>query len=111
MCIAGGHLLGRIEADARSSDGWQRNSLPRSSSTWSWTITQGTAMRGREFLEVAKAQFDVDASPVNWRAAIIHANYALLLECREAMVAWALPPLTRLQVHSQIRLRLICSTD
>ena len=68
-------------------------------------------MRGREFLEVAKGQFDVGASAANWRAATIHSYYALLLECREAMVRWGLPPLSRLQVHSQVRLRLILSSD
>jgi hypothetical protein len=42
---------------------------------------------------------------------MIHAYYALLLECREAMTRWGLPPLTPLQVHAQVRLRLLYSTD
>jgi hypothetical protein len=42
---------------------------------------------------------------------MIHAYYALLLECRDAMERWGLPPLARLQVHAQVRLRLFYSTE
>jgi hypothetical protein len=34
----------------------------------------------------------------------------LLLECRDAMTRWGLPPLSRQQVHAQVRLRLVYST-
>jgi hypothetical protein len=42
---------------------------------------------------------------------MIHAYYALLLECREAMDRWGLPPLTRLQVHAQVRHRLLYASE
>jgi hypothetical protein len=68
-------------------------------------------MQGREFLELAHELFSPGASARHWRAAIIHAYYALLLECREAMSRWGLPPLAHQQVHAQVRLRLVYSTD
>ena len=63
-------------------------------------------MQGREFLELAK-ELVVGNGPCHWRGAIIHAYYALLLECREAMNRWGLPAPTRHQIHSTIRLRLV----
>src|SRR5438445_4967706 len=68
-------------------------------------------MQAREFLELARELFGPGASARHWRGAIIHAYYALLLECREAMARWGLPALTRQQVHAQVRLRLIYATD
>jgi hypothetical protein len=59
---------------------------------------------GREILAFATL-------PRHWRAVIIHAYYALLLESRDAMTRWGLPPLTRQQLHAQVRLRLVYSTD
>src|SRR5262249_43554470 len=41
----------------------------------------------------------------------IHAYYALLLECRDAMERGGLPPLGRHQVHGQARLRLVFAGD
>ena|SRR5436190_1871088 len=67
-------------------------------------------MQGRTFLDQARDSLP-GTKPRQRRAAIIHAYYALLLECREAMIRWGLPTLQRLQVHSQVRLRLIYSTD
>ncbi len=67
-------------------------------------------MRGREFLELAKELLP-GTLPRHWRGIIIHAYYGLLLECREAMARWRLPPLTRLQLHSQVRLRLVFAND
>jgi hypothetical protein len=67
-------------------------------------------MQGREFLQLAREQL-AGGLPRHRRGAMIHAYYALLLECREAMDRWGLPPLTRLQVHAQVRLRLFYSTD
>lgn len=68
-------------------------------------------MPGREFLELARELLAFGTRPRHWRAAIIHAYYALLLECRDAMTRWGLPPLARHQVHAQVRLRLVFSTD
>jgi hypothetical protein len=68
-------------------------------------------MQGREFLELARELLVSGTLPRHWRAVVIHAYYALLLECRDAMGRWGLPPLTRQQVHGQVRLRLIYSSD
>jgi hypothetical protein len=68
-------------------------------------------MQGREFLDLARELIGPGASARHWRGAIIHAYYALLLECRETMDRWGLPPLTRLQLHAQVRLRLLYATD
>src|SRR5205809_232107 len=68
-------------------------------------------MPGREFLELARELLALGTLPRHWRAVIIHAYYALLLECRDAMSRWGLPPLARQQVHAKVRLRLIYATD
>src|SRR2546423_12747327 len=47
----------------------------------------------------------------HWRAVIIHAYYALLLECRDAMARWKLPSVARQQLHAQVRLRFIYAAD
>jgi hypothetical protein len=47
----------------------------------------------------------------HWRAVVIHAYYAGLLECREGMTRWGLPRLVRQQLHAQVRLRLLYSAD
>jgi hypothetical protein len=67
-------------------------------------------MSGREFLELAR-ELVHGTQPRHWRAAVIHAYYALLLECRDAMSRWGLPPLSRQQVHAQVRLRLVYAGD
>ncbi len=58
-------------------------------------------MHGREFLELARELLASGTLPRHWRAVIIHAYYALLLECRDAMTRWGLPPLIRQQVHAK----------
>jgi hypothetical protein len=68
-------------------------------------------MRGREFLELGRELLAWATLPRHWRAVIIHAYYAVLLECRDAMTRWGLPSLSRQQVHAQVRLRLIYATD
>jgi hypothetical protein len=68
-------------------------------------------MQGREFLQVAQELLASGTQARHWRAVIIHAYYALLLECREAMARWGLPPLPRQQVHAQVRLRLVYASD
>lgn len=66
-------------------------------------------MRGKEFLELARELLS-GKLPRHWRAAVIHAYYALLLECRDTMARWGLPALSRHQVHAQVRLRLSYAT-
>ena len=68
-------------------------------------------MQGREFLDLAQELLTSGKQPRHWRAAIIHAYYALLLECRDAMTRWSLAPLSRHQVHAQVRLRLLYATE
>jgi hypothetical protein len=68
-------------------------------------------MPGKEFLELAREILALGTLPRHWRAVVIHAYYALLLECRDAMTRWGLPPPGRQQVHAQVRLRLVFSTD
>ncbi len=67
-------------------------------------------MRGRDFLELAKELLP-GTLPRHRRGVVIHAYYALLLECRDAMERWGLPALPRQQVHAGIRLRLVYATD
>ena len=68
-------------------------------------------MRGKEFLDLAQELLTSGTQSRHWRATIIHAYYALLLECRDTMTRWGLPPLTRQQVHAQVRLRLVYAAD
>jgi hypothetical protein len=68
-------------------------------------------MPGREFLELARELLASGGLPRHWRAVIIHAYYALLLECRDAMTRWKLPRLTRQGIHAKVRLRLVYTTN
>jgi hypothetical protein len=68
-------------------------------------------MRGREFLNLAQELLAFGTAPRHWRAAVIHSYYALLLECRDTMASWGIPPPPRQQVHAQVRLRLVYATD
>src|SRR6202011_1168671 len=62
--------------------------LPKSVGTSAGISHTGAAMSsGRHFLDVA---LDVIAGTTafHWRAAAIHAYYALVLECRDALLRW-----------------------
>jgi hypothetical protein len=67
-------------------------------------------MPGRGFLEVAR---DLVAGPTEypWRTAVVSGYYALVLECRDALLRWgfALPP--RVNMHAWVRLRFTYTTD
>ncbi len=67
-------------------------------------------MQGRAFLDPAD---DLAAGPSEayWRAAAVHAYYALLLECRDTQARWSLIPPPRHNVHAVIRLRFIYAAD
>ena len=67
-------------------------------------------MQGREFLELAQELLP-GTLPRHWRAIIIHAYYGLLLECRDVMDRWGIPPPSRNEVHAKVRLRLVYATD
>jgi hypothetical protein len=67
-------------------------------------------MPGREFLELARELLAWGTLPRHWRAVIIHAYYALLLECRDALTRWGLPSLPRQQLHYKVRERLVFAT-
>jgi len=68
-------------------------------------------MQAREFLELARELLAFGKLARHWRAVIIHAYYALLLDCRDTMARWGLPAPPRQQVHAQVRLRLVYAAD
>ncbi|MCI0377414.1 MAG: hypothetical protein L0215_07400 [Gemmataceae bacterium] len=63
-------------------------------------------MPGRGFLQVAK---DVVAGPTefHWRAAAVHAYYAVFLECRDALLGWGCTLPSGVNVHAWTRLKLV----
>lgn len=67
-------------------------------------------MRGRVFLDVAHTLVSAATEPY-WRATVIHAYYALFLECRDALNRWGVAITPHQGAHSAVRLRFAYVSD
>jgi hypothetical protein len=67
-------------------------------------------MQGRAFLDVARDLLPKAAEP-HWRATVIHAYYALMLECRDALARWSIAIPLHQNVHSAVRLHFLYASD
>ncbi|HEY7425512.1 MAG TPA: hypothetical protein VH682_14875 [Gemmataceae bacterium] len=67
-------------------------------------------MQGRDFLDVARSLASSSTEPY-WRATVLHAYYALFLECRDALSRWGVAFTLRPNIHSAVRLRFVYVSD
>jgi hypothetical protein len=66
-------------------------------------------MRPRSFLDLAR-EAALSNTEAHWRGVVIHAYYALFLECRDALVRWGRSVPQR-DAHGQVRLTFVYSRD
>jgi hypothetical protein len=67
-------------------------------------------MSGRGFLDVA-CDVLAGTTEFHWRAAAVHAYYALFLECREALFLWWFSKPPRDNVHAWVRIRFAFAAE